>query len=440
MKIRGLLIAAAVFFVLAGTLYWSDHHKSSASGEASADAPPPILHLDEAAITQLEIKKRDAPPIVLVKPASGNWQIIQPKSFDADQITVSSTLSTLSTLNSERLVEDKASDLKRYGLDAPALQVNVTGKENKRHSLLIGDDTPTGSAVYAMLAGQSRVFTMASYNKSSIDKSLDDLRDKRLLTIPADKMSRIDLLRKGHDIEFGRNQDAWQILKPRPLRADNVQVTELATKLADARMEPGSSSSDPAKSAATFSHASPVATAKITAPSGAQQIEVRKNKDDYYAKSSIVDGIYKVSAGLGHAVEENLDGFRNKKLFDFGFAEPARLEIRDGTKTYVFTRKQEDWQSNNAKVDPVTVQSLISKLRDLAATKFVDSGFASPSVEATVTWEDGKRIERVLISKLGDRAIGRRENELAQYQLDPAVVDELLKTADEIKPAVTPSK
>jgi hypothetical protein len=440
MKIRGLLIAAAVLLVLAGTLYWSDHHKPSTSAEASADSPPPILHLDEAAITQLEIKKKDAPPIVLVKPASGNWQITRPKSWGADQSTVSSTLSTLSTLNSERLVEDRASDLKRYGLDAPALQVNVTGKDNKTQSLLIGDDTPTGSAVYAMLAGQSRVFTMASYNRSSIDKSLDDLRDTRLLTIPADKMTRIELLRKGQEIEFGRNQDAWLILKPRPLRADNIQVTELATKLAGTRMELGPSSADPAKNAALFAHATPVATAKITAPSGTQQIDVRKSKDDYYAKSCVVDGVYKVGADLGHAVEESLDDFRNKKLFDFGFADPARIEIQNGAKTYAFTRKGEDWHFNNAKLDRVTVQSLLSDLRNLAASKFVDSGFVSSSVKVTVTSEDGKRIETVLISRSGNRSIARRENEPAQYELEPAAVDELLKATEEVKPATPPHK
>jgi hypothetical protein len=179
-----------------------------------------------------------------------------------------------------------------------------------------------------------------------------------------------------------------------------------------------------------------VATAKITAPSGAQQVEVRKAKDDYYAKSSVVEGIYQVGADLGHAVEESLDDFRNKKLFDFGFADPTRVEIRSGAKSYVFTRKGEDWQSNNAQLDPATVQALVAKLRDLAASKFVDSGFANPSVDLTVTSEDGKRVERVLISKSGSRAIARRENEPAQYELAPGAVDDLLKAADEVKPAV----
>ena len=439
MKIRGLLVAAVVFTGLAGLLYWSDHRKPSVTPEASADAPPPILHLDESAITQLEIKKKDTPLLVLTKPASGNWQITQPRPMGADQTTVSSALSTLSALSSERLVDDKATDLKRYGLDAPAVQVVVTTKNNQTQSLLIGDDTPTGSAVYAMLAGQTRVFTMASYNKSSIDKSLDDLRDKRLLTIPADKMSRIELVRKNQLLEFGRNQDAWQILKPRPLRADNLQVSELATKLADARMEVGTSS-DPSKHAAAFAHATPIATAKVTDPSGTQQIEVRKNKDDYYAKSGVVEGIYKVGTDLGHAVEQGLDEFRNKKLFDFGYTDPARIEIHSGALNYLLTRKGEDWQANHAKVDSVTVQSLVTKLRDLAATKFVDSGFASPTLEATVTSEDGKRSEKILISKSGNRVIAKRENEPAQYELESTTIDDLLKAANQVKPATPPKK
>ena len=58
-------------------------------------------------------------------------------------------------------------------------------------------------------------------HKTSVDKSLNDLRDKRLLTVSADKISRIELVRKNQDIEFGRNKDEWQILKPKPLRADS---------------------------------------------------------------------------------------------------------------------------------------------------------------------------------------------------------------------------
>ena len=222
MKIRGLIVASFVFFILAGVLYWSDHHKPAANAaKASADTPPAILKLDASAITRLDLEKKNAKPIVLTKVGSGEWRITEPQPFGADQTEVSGIVSTLSSLNSQRLVEDKAADLKTYGLDQPALQLDITEKDNKTQKLLIGDDTPTGGAMYAMLAGDPRVFTMASYSKTSVDKSLNDLRDKRLLTVNPDKISRIELVRKNQDIEFGRNKDEWQILRPKPLPADS---------------------------------------------------------------------------------------------------------------------------------------------------------------------------------------------------------------------------
>ena len=44
-----------------------------------------------------------------------------------------------------------------------------------------------------------------------LDKSLNDLRDKRLITANTDKISRIELTKKGQDIAFGRDKDEWQI-------------------------------------------------------------------------------------------------------------------------------------------------------------------------------------------------------------------------------------
>ena len=441
MKIRSLIVATLIFLALGGTLYWSEHRKpTDESAKVSADTPPAILKLDEATINRLELKKKDAEPIVVAKNTSGTWQIAQPKSFNADQNAVSGAISTLSTLNSERLVEDKPSDLKQYGLDHPAVEVDITEKDNKTQRLLIGDDTPAGGAVYAMLAGDPRVFTMASYNKTSIDKNLNDLRDKRLLPVSPDKISRLELTRTNQEIEFGRNKDEWQILKPKPLRADSVKVGELVGKLTDARMDLGGSDKDLKDAASAFLHATPFATTKVTDQSGTQQLQVRKNKGTYYAKSSVVDGAYKVDSSLGQALDKGLDDFRNKKLFDFGFNDPSKIEIHNGSKAVFLTESGSDWWSNGKKMDPGSIQPYISNLRSLAASKFVESGFANPTIEVTVTSDDGKRVEKVSIAKSGGGYIASRENEATLYQLDSSAVDALQKAADDIKPAPSPGK
>ena len=441
MRIRGLIIAAIVFVALAGTLYWSNHRKPAEEvGKASADSPPAILKLDEAAITKLELKKKDAESILLSRNSSGTWQIVQPKLLNADQSAVTSAIATLSSLNSERLVEERASDLKPYGLNHPAVEVVVTESNNRTQTLLIGDDTPTGGAVYAMLAGDPRVFTMASYNKSSLDRSLNDLRDKRLLTASADKVSRLELIRKNQEIEFGRNKDEWQILKPKPLRADSVQVGDLLGKLTAARMELSGSDKEFKEAASAFAHATPVASARVTDQSGTQELQVRKNKDTYYAKSSVVEGVYKVDTSLGQALDKGLDDFRNKKLFDFGYNDPNKIEIHSGTKAHFLSRSGTDWWSNGKKMDAGGVQDFVWKLRDLAASKFVESGFTSPAMEVTVTSDDGKHVERVSIAKSDGNYIAKRQNDPTLYQLDSSSVDGLQKAADDVKPAAAPGR
>ena len=439
MKIRGLVIAALILLILAGVLYWSNHHKpGEQTAKASADTPPVILKLDQASINKVGIRKKDSEPILLSKNDSGIWQITEPKPLRADQSTVSGVLSSLSSLNSDRVIEDKASDLKRYGLDPAAVEADITQKDHKTHKLLFGDDTPAGSAVYAMLAGDPRVFTVSSYTKNGVDKSLNDLRDKRLLAVDSDKISRVELVRKNQDIEFRRNKDEWQILKPKPMRADSSRVDEVVRKLADARMD--LSGKEDNKSASEFATATPVAKAKITDQTGTQDLQIRRNKDTYYAKSSVVEGAYKVSSDVGQALDKGLDDFRNKKLFDFGFNDPNKIELHSGSKSYFLERNQEDWWSNGKKMDPESVESLISKLRDLSAAKFVDSGFGTPEIQATVTSDDGKRTEKVSISKSGDHCIAKRENQPALYQLDSGSVDDLLKRADEIKPFAAANK
>jgi len=437
MKNHGLLIAAVVLAALTGALYWSNHHPpSDNTAKASLDTPPKILSLKQEDISKIAIRKKGGEELDLAKGDAGKWQITAPKPLGADQDAVSSLLSSVSSLNADRLVEDKAVDVSQYGLAQPALELDVTSKDGKPQKLFLGDDTPAGSAVFAKLEGDPRVFTIASYNKTSIDKTTNDLRDKRLLTVDFDKLSQIELATKKQDIEFGRNKQEWQIIKPKPLRADNFQVEEIVRKLREAKMDASSTDADEKKAVTAFASGSQVATARVTDTASTQELQVRKSKDDYYAKSTAVPGIYKVSSDLGKELGKNLDDFRNKKVFDFGYDDPSKVELHDGAKAYFLTKGGQDWWSaDSKKMESSSVQALVDKVRELSASKFVDSGFTSPTLEVTVTSNDGKRVEKVLISKSGDIYIAKRDNEPALYQLDPSSVADLQKVAADVKPA-----
>ena len=195
-----------------------------------------------------------------------------------------------------------------------------------------------------------------------------------------------------------------------------------------------------ADSDSAFRNGTPVASVKLTDESSTEQLEVRKNKDLYYAKSNVAEGAYKVDASLGDALNKKLEDFRNKKLFDFGFADPGKMELRSASKSYSLMRGGQDWWDNGKKMDEDSVRSVVSDLRDLSADKFVDSGFTTPEVEATVISDGGKHVEKLQISRSGSNYIAKRENDPTLYQLTANSVSDLEKALDGIKLAVSQNK
>jgi len=426
-KPKGLLIAVVLLAVLGGVVWWSNRKEASAS--KSTDKTTKILTIPDDQFQEIRIKKLTGEALDL-KREGGKWRITQPQALLADQDAVASMVSSLSSLNADSVVEDKAADLKPYGLNDPAIDITVTKKDGKTAEVLLGDDTPTGSGSYARLAGDARVFTIASFVKSSLDKRPDDLRDKRLLTFDSDKLSRVELQAKGQTVEFGKNASSeWQIVKPRPLRADNSAVDTLVGKLKDAKMDPLNPDADAAKK---FAGAAKTATAIVTDAGGSQTLDVRKDKDNnYFAKGSAVDGVYKIAGDVGDALNKGLDDFRNKKVFDFGFSDPNKIDLKGVT----YTKSGDKWMSGAKAMDNTTVQNFIDKLRDLSASKFADSGAGDPVFDVTVTSNDNKRVEKVTIRKQGSQYFAQRENEPSIYELESGAVDALLKAAADVKEA-----
>src|ERR1700682_3813408 len=205
MKPRGLTIATLVLTGLGVGMDFSNKHEAAKATKPPVDAPLKILSVSDSDIQKIEVKKKGGEDLVLQKNGAGKWEIVSPVAGRADQDVVSQLVSSVATVNADRVVEEKASGLSQYGLEPPATEVSLTTKDGKTRRLLVGDDTPTSGGVYAKVDGDVRVVTIATYTKNGFDKSAKDLRDKRLLTFDQDKASRIEVASKKQSIEFGRD-------------------------------------------------------------------------------------------------------------------------------------------------------------------------------------------------------------------------------------------
>lgn len=438
MKPTNLIIAAVVLLGLSGLIWWSKKNPQDKS--AATPAAPKLVDISDAQVQSLEVDKKGTPPLTLAK-VTGKWTITAPQSYPADQDAVTSMVSTLSGLNADSVVEDKPGDVAKYGLQDPSLTVIAHEKNGKTEDLQFGDDVPASSLVYARLNKDPKIYAVNSSVKTGFSKDVNDLRDKRLLTFDTAKVSRLELVTPKSDIEFGKlNQDEWQIVKPQPYRADSFQVSDIVRKLADAKMDLTGKPEDAKAADTAFNTGHLIADAKVTDSGAVQTLTVRQNKDDYYAHSSQVPGTFKVSSDLGKALDKHLDDFRNKKLFDFGFNDPTRLEVQQGTSDKTYVRAGTDWKAGSTTMDAGSVQALVDKVRELSANAFVTTGFATPNITLTVISNDGKKTEKVELSKVADGYIAKREGEPALYKLDAQPVDDILGTASMIHPAASAAK
>ena len=431
MKPTGLLIAVALLAIVGGGIWWSNKKQGATPAKSPTDTSTKLLTIPADQFQEIRIKKlTETQDLKLV---DGKWRIVEPKPLAADQDSVTSMVTSLSALTADKTIDDNPADLSSFGLTTPTLDITITKKDGKTAGVLVGDATPTNSGNYAKLSDSPKVYTIASYVKTGLDKSDNDLRDKRLMTFDSDKITRVVLAAKGTPVEFGKNaQNEWQILKPSPLRADATQVDSLVNKLKDAKMDAIVSDEDAKKAADGFASGTRVALATVSDSRGDQTLEVRKDKDkNYYAKGSAVEGIYKIGSDIGDALDKGIDDFRNKKLFDFGFSDPSKIELKGAT----YTKSGDKWMSGAKTMDNASVQSIIDKLRDLTAAKFADKSEGDAVFEATVTSNEGKKVEKVAIRKQGTDYFAQREGEPSIYQLDAKAVDDLQAAASGVKEA-----
>lgn len=440
MKMRQLIVATVVLAALAATLYWSNHRKPASDTVVASPSATnaKVISLTQDDISKLEVKKRDGDDIVLNRVGPTNWKITSPKPLVADESSVSTILYNLSPMDGATLIDEKPADLKQFGLAEPEARISATGKDGKTQTILVGDETPTGDSAYVMVSGESKVYSVPKNTKTNLDKGLSDLRDKRLMPVDFDKLTSVEIGGRKLHLTFGSEDGQWTVRSPANLRGDTSMMETIIEKLRTATMDLSTPEAETKKSASLFAAGSPIATIKTTDASGSQELQVRKTSGGYYAKTTAMDGVFKVPNELGDAVDKNAEDFREKRVFDFANEDPEKVELHDGSKGYFLTRSGEDWWSDGKKMDPLSVQEFLRPVRSMTATKFAASGFSAPAISLVVTSRDGKRVEKVDIAKSGSGYLAKRGDGPALFVLDAKDIEEIQKGATGMKPAEVP--
>jgi len=171
----------------------------------------------------------------------GDWQIAEPAVGRAEFSAVDNLVSRISSLQMKSIVND-AADLKKYGLEKPALTVRV-GSGSSLATLQIGGAAESGS-VYAKDAARPAVFTIESSLVDDLKKDPSEYRLKDLFDARSFNTTRVEIVRNGQTTVFektktkdkdGKEQDKWRQTAPAAKDVDGAKVEAVISAASAAR-------------------------------------------------------------------------------------------------------------------------------------------------------------------------------------------------------------
>lgn len=149
---------------------------------------PPAVNTEK--IDRLTVEKKDR-TLDFTRTDSG-WKVTE-HAYPADGAGVRQMLDTLSGLTLSALVSEKQ-DLTRYELDDDhGLTVTAFEEETPVLSVKIGKTAPTYNHTFVMLKNDPGIYQAKDAFRSHFNKSLDEFRDRRVLTFQEDHIRAITI-------------------------------------------------------------------------------------------------------------------------------------------------------------------------------------------------------------------------------------------------------
>ena len=156
-QLTAVLVAA--FVVVGAYMYFVESKKEaptdtkevevwSLSDNQAKDISPLVIKADNQTVTYT----RDG----------DDWKVSTAPGRTVDKTSFSSSFNYLKQLTATRKLEDKPSDLGKYGLKSPGVTL-TWGDANTKYKIEIGDKTPTADSYYAHVIKDDGIYAIAAY-------------------------------------------------------------------------------------------------------------------------------------------------------------------------------------------------------------------------------------------------------------------------------------
>jgi len=359
---RNAIILVAVLAVLTGAYFLVNRVNSGKSTQT--DEVINIVKIDDAEMQEMTIENDEG--IYKFKKNGTEWEMISDNKFRYSKDRISGIATYFLELNAEKVVEENATDLSKYGLDKP---VTITIKTaDSETGMLFGNATATKESYYAMKKGDNTVYTVAIYIGENVRVKKDDLKDRALFTALSPDI-KIMSLKRDDKVIFNAemtNEAGWKMKEPIDGEVNMVKLNQSIESTIRAQV--ANFVEEDAKDLAQYGLDKPKYVLEIGTEKDKAVVELgmeKKDENEIYAK-------FKDSNDVLTFYASNLD-FIN-------------LETTDFVQTLVYVADIRDVSSVDVTIDGKTVKSRIES----ELSKEENDKFFIDDKDVTVKGEEGK--------------------------------------------------
>lgn len=416
--------------------------------------PEQVKHA-EFSITQAETGLSET---IRLSQTNETWEITSPKVFKADTTKMNTLLSSMTAAKIAEFVEETPQDLAQYGLDQPGRRLSlVVGDDDTQKILLLGRQDDENNGVYAKHAVAENVFLVPAHLLENFPNSVNDLRDRALLSYNNEDVQQIELVsaderlvlelqqpaEEGEEAEaVETTEPSWRIVQPAAYEANSTKVSSWLWDAREIAVE--QFVSDGPVDLSLYGLDPPQLSLSIWTTGQEQPQQLLLGNADaeqtgVYAKLAGQDSIMLVTSEALEQVKKTAFDLRKRNILAFtqDSVEKMQFTYSDDT-TLVLEKRGDAWKAKEPEKADLTTYKISNILYDLETLEFIEEiteseadlsayGLEPANVEVTL-WEKGQEQGITLLigthQEQGTLYAKPAAGEIV-YGIEPAFLDEL---------------
>jgi hypothetical protein len=367
MKPRNTLLLALVVAAVGAFVWFYEIEGGAERAKQEEAAKRLFAGVKAEQIQSIELRTEDGSTARLERSDDKGWQLVAPLAAPADRFAADGIASTLAELAPEATF-DTPEPLANYGLEGePAVRFRAGDQD---YALRLGNTAPVGGNLYATDAEGKKVFTLASWRKNALVKTVKQLRDGRVLDFDRAQVKGITLGSGDGRVVLARGEGGWRLAEPVDAKADADAVDGLLSDLTYLRADefvdaPGSD--------AELGLDAPWLTAELTLESGGPAaLQVGAPRSDRRVVRGTAGRVFEIATTRLDSLPRKLSAYRWKELSSFASEDAVSVELRfeePGAEPMVIrgTNGEEGWSSEPEAIEPGKASGLVSELSALRA-------------------------------------------------------------------------